>query len=350
MKLFSSPLIFLLGVSVIGMLLSGCSPPARENAMLEQARSAFAAAQSDPDVQKNAPLELQKAKIDLDQADKSLKAGAEVPIVEHFAYLAKQRTAIAREVNNVKLAEQAVDAASVERNTVLLKARTREAEQAVQLAEAQKRKATIAGERADAARLQANTSRDQANTAREQAEAASLQAEASRLQADAARLQAEAMTSDAEQAKAERLAAEEETKKLQEQIAELQAIPSERGLVITLGDVLFDTNKSELRPGAQYTIDKLAAFLTEYPTRNVLIEGFTDSTGAVDYNQRLSEQRAEAVRKVLATSGIDSSRLLIRGYGVEFPVAGNDTAEGRQRNRRVEVIISDKDGSILERK
>ncbi|GAB6083261.1 OmpA family protein [Desulfuromonas carbonis] len=329
MKLFSSPLMLLLGVSVVGMLQSGCSPAVGDNALLEQARSAYVEAQSDPAVQKNAPLELQKAKLDLDQADQSLKAGAPAPEVEHYAYLARQRTAIAREVSNVKLAEQAVEAASEERNTVLLQARTREADQAVRLAEEQTRKATVAGE--------------QAHAAREQADAA-------RLQADASRLQAEALTTDAETAKAATLAAEAQTRKLEAEIAELQAIPSERGLVITLGDVLFDTNKSQLRPGAQYTIDKVAAFLTEYPTRNVLIEGFTDSTGGVAYNQRLSEQRAEAVRNLLGASGIDSRRLQTRGYGVEFPVAGNETAEGRQRNRRVEVVISDEDGRILERK
>jgi outer membrane protein OmpA-like peptidoglycan-associated protein len=315
MKLFSSPLMFLLGVSVVGMLLSGCSTVAPENALLEQARSALADAQNDPDVRKNAPLELQKAKVDLEQADKALKEGAEAAAVEHFAYLAKQRTAIAREVTKVKLAEQAVDSASTERNAILLKARTREAGQAQQTAEAEKRKATLSAEQAESARLQVG-----------------------------------AMSADAERTRNEALAAAEQTKKLEAQIAELQASKSERGLVVTLGDVLFDTNKSELRSGAQYTIDKLAAFLAEYSTRNVLIEGFTDSTGTVEYNQRLSERRAEAVKSVLAARGIDSRRLMTRGYGIEFPVASNDTAEGRQRNRRVEVIISDEEGRILERK
>lgn len=315
MKLFSSPLMLLLGVSIVGTLLFGCSPVVRENALLEQTRSAFAVAQSDPDVQKNAPVELQKAKTDLDKAEKLLMEGADTPEVEHFAYLAKQRTAIAREATNVKLAEQALAAADAERNTVLLKSRTQEADQAAQLAEAQQREATIAGEQANAARLQTGV-----------------------------------MAVEAEKAKAEALAAGEQTKKLEAQIAELQATKSERGLVITLGDVLFDTNKSELRSGAHYTIDKLAAFLAEYPTRNVQIEGFTDSTGAVEYNQRLSERRADAVRNILSAQGIDSRRLMTRGYGVEFPVAGNETAEGRQRNRRVEVIISDEEGRILERK
>ena len=329
MKLFASPLMCLLGVSVVSMLLSGCSAPIRESAALEQARSAFAEAQRDPDVQKNASLELQKAKNDLDQADRLLNEGAEIPEVEHFAYLARQRTAIAREVTNVKLAEQALDAAGAERNAVLLEARTREAVQARQLAEEQKTRAMIADQQADSARMQA---------------------EAAREQADSARMQVGTMTAEAERVRMEALAAKERTEKLEAQIAELEATKSERGLVITLGDVLFDINQSELRSGAEHTIDKLAAFLAEYPTRNALIEGFTDSTGTVEYNQGLSERRADAVRNALVARGIDSSRLKTRGYGVDFPVASNETAAGRQRNRRVEVIISDEDGHILERK
>ncbi len=294
MKIFSSPLMFLLGVSAVGILVFGCAPTVRENALLEQAQSTFAAAQSNPDVQKNAPLELQKAKVELDQAEKLLERGAEAQEVEHFAYLAKQNTAIAKEIANVKLAEQALDAASEERNKILLEARTQEAKKA--------------------------------------------------------RLLAETLSAEAQKAKTERLAAEERARKLEAKITELHAVKSERGLVITLGDVLFDTNKTELRSGAQYTIEKLAAFLTEYPKRKVLIEGFTDSTGTVEYNQQLSERRAAAVRDALAAKGTDPSRLMIRGYGVEFPVASNKTAEGRQLNRRVEVIISDEDGQILERK
>jgi len=280
-------------------------------------------------VQKNAPLELQKAQDDLDRAEKLLQQGAEAQEVEHFAYLAKQRTAIAREAANVKLAEQAVDAAAAEWNAVLLKARTQEANRASQLAAAQTVEARIAGEQADAARLRA---------------------EAMTAAADKSKAEAAMSRAHADKARTEALAAEEQTRKLEAQVAELQAIKSERGLVVTLGDILFDLNKSELRSGADFTIDKLAAFLVEYPLRNVQIEGFTDSTGAVEYNQQLSDRRAESVRNALAAKGIDSRRLMTRGYGIEFPVAGNETAAGRQRNRRVEVIISDDDGHILERK
>ena len=308
MKSFSSSIKLLPAAMAAGLLLFGCSSPAKQNALLEQARVSYTTALSDPAVIGNAPLELQKAKAELDRADRLLKQEGDTKEVEHLAYLAQQRTAIARETANVKLAEKAVEAASAERSAVLLEARTREAERALQSAEAQQK------------------------------------------QAEAARLRAEAMTTEAEKARAEAMAAEERAKKLEAQISELQATKSERGLVITLGDVLFDTNKSELRSGAQFTIDKLAAFLTEYPERKALIEGFTDSTGTVEYNQRLSERRAEAVRNALMAKGVDSSRLMTRGYGVAFPVASNETAEGRQRNRRVEVIISDETGKILERR
>ncbi|MDY0185740.1 MAG: OmpA family protein [Desulfuromonadaceae bacterium] len=333
MKKISSPLMFLLGVSTFGILMFGCAPAIQENAFLEQSRAAFAEAQADPKVQKNAPVELQQAKTNLDQADRLLKEGAEAQQVEHFAYLAKQQTAIAQEIANVKLAEQALDAASEERNKILLIARTQEAAKATKLAEAQKMEAERSAEEANAARLKAED-------ARLKAEAMSAEARKAKLEVLAA----------AEQAKLEALAAAEQARLLEAQISELQAKKSKRGLVITLGDVLFDTNKSELRSGAQYTIDKLAAFLSEYPERKVMIEGFTDNTGAVEYNQQLSERRAGAVQEVLEAKGIDSSRILTRGYGVEFPVANNDTAEGRQRNRRVEVIIADDDGRIQERK
>jgi outer membrane protein OmpA-like peptidoglycan-associated protein len=287
-------MILLTVVTLVGMLLFGCSPAVKENALLEQARVSFNTAQNDPAVIGNAPLELQKAKAELDMADKLLKKEADATEVEHFAYLAQQRTAIARETASIKMAEQAVEAASAERSRILLEGRTLEADRALQQVDARQKEAALAEQRA--------------------------------------------------------MAAEERAKKLEAQLTELNATKSERGLVMTLGDVLFDTNKSELRSGAYFTIDKLAAFLAEYPTRKVQIEGFTDSTGAVEYNRRLSERRAEAVRNALVAKGVDPGRIMTRGYGVEFPVASNETPEGRQRNRRVEVIISDEVGHILERK
>ena len=129
----------------------------------------------------------------------------------------------------------------------------------------------------------------------------------------------------------------------------MQAVKADRGLVMTLGDVLFDVNQADLKPGGILTVEKLAAFLAEYPGRRVMIEGFTDSTGAAEYNQALSERRALAVRTALLEKGIKSDRIEFRGYGKQYPVASNDTAAGRQLNRRVEIIISDETGAIPSR-
>jgi len=300
MKLLRLTLNLTAVLLVAGPMLFGCTSAAPKNAALERARSVFDEARNDPDVFKNAPLELQRAQGDLESAEKLHKQGGDPAEVDHLAYLAQQRTAIAQEMADMKLADQAVEAARTERSKVLLEARTLEAERALQ-------------------------------------------------EAEQARGQALAQQKEAERALMAAAAAEERARKLESQIEELQAVKSERGLVITLGDVLFDTDKSELRAGAMFTIQKLVAFLAEYPDRKVMIEGFTDSTGPEEYNQRLSESRAQAVRNALAAKGIDPARIVIRGYGEAFPVASNATAEGRQRNRRVEVIISDEKGVLTER-
>ena len=119
--------------------------------------------------------------------------------------------------------------------------------------------------------------------------------------------------------------------------------------MLTLGDVLFDTGRAELKPGAERTIDKLTSFLNENPERKVQIEGFTDSQGTDEYNQQLSQRRADAVASAIIGRGIQSDRVRARGYGEEFPVASNDNAGSRQRNRRVEVVVSNGDQPVPER-
>ncbi len=126
---------------------------------------------------------------------------------------------------------------------------------------------------------------------------------------------------------------------LQQQIQDLQAEATERGIVLTLGDVLFATGSAELRPGGDGNLDRLVDFLNEHAERRVLIEGHTDSVGNAQSNQRLSERRAEAVRSHLVRRGVSPERLSTSGAGQDRPVASNDTASGRQQNRRVEVII-----------
>jgi outer membrane protein OmpA-like peptidoglycan-associated protein len=133
---------------------------------------------------------------------------------------------------------------------------------------------------------------------------------------------------------------------LQQELADLKAKQTERGMVLTLGDVLFETGRAELRPGADRTVSQLANFMQQNSSRTVEITGFTDSTGSVELNQELSERRAEAVRQALVSYGISPQRVVTRGLGPALPVASNNTAAGRQQNRRVEITISDEKGSI----
>ncbi len=294
-------------VVLTSVLLASCGPPIK-NLDLEKAQASFAAAKMDPVVVKNAPLGLQTAETSLQEAESLWKADAKPAEVSHQAYLSQQHTAIAKEIANQKVAEESVEAASSARARVLLEARTYEAEEATKSAVVARRKA-----QEQSTLLAVKTAEEQ-----QSAEAAS--------------------------------AAKARAKQLEAEVAELQAIKSERGLVITLGDVLFDTGQAELKGSAMVTISKVANFMRTYPTRTLLVEGFTDSRGSEAYNLDLSEQRSNAVRSALIASGVEVARMAVRGYGESYPVASNETAVGRQLNRRVEVIISDEEGRIVERR
>jgi len=150
----------------------------------------------------------------------------------------------------------------------------------------------------------------------------------------------DARTREAELAKADADTARRQAEELQKQLADLNAKTTERGLIVTLGDVLFETGRAELKGGATANLGKLAAFLNQYPDRNVIIEGHTDSVGSESYNQSLSERRADSVKAYLVGQGIAAARLTSVGKGESVPVASNDSATGRQMNRRVEVIIA----------
>ena len=127
---------------------------------------------------------------------------------------------------------------------------------------------------------------------------------------------------------------------MQQQIDELNAKQTERGLVMTLGDLLFATGRSELRAGTANNLGKLAIFLGQHPERQVLIEGHTDNVGSEEMNLSLSQRRADSVMHYLTNQGVSPSRLGASGKGESMPVAGNESASGRQMNRRVEIIIS----------
>src|SRR5262249_19850147 len=136
---------------------------------------------------------------------------------------------------------------------------------------------------------------------------------------------------------------------MQTRIAEIEGRQTDRGILVTLGDVLFEFNKSELLPAAQPRLDRLAEFLKQFPDRKLLVEGYTDAIGSESYNLELSRRRAHAVQAALLMRGIDSSRMAAEGYGKSYPVADNANATGRQMNRRVEVVVSDDKGNLKPR-
>ena len=183
---------------------------------------------------------------------------------------------------------------------------------------------------------QALTAQQQADLARQQAAAATGQA--ANAQAQVAVAQNQAAASDAYAAG------------LAQRLATLEALKTERGTVITLGDVLFEFNRAEVKPSAQARMAQLADFLKQYPDRRVSIEGHTDSVGSVASNNELSQRRADAVRAQLVGMGIAGDRVSTIGYGKDFPVASNDTDTNRAINRRVEVVISEPGRAVAARR
>jgi len=282
-------------------ILSGCSSVSvPQNSSLTVAHSSYNSARSDSQVTNLAAVELKEAGDSLSKADNALSKGESADTVNHLAYIANQQVGVAQETAKRKAAELAVTNASAKRNEVRLEARTAEADAAKQqVAIAQE---TVDQQAAELAAASANAEHDQA------------------------------------------LIAQQEM-----QLKELNAKKTERGMVITLGDVLFRTNKAQLESGGMHNVQKLADFLKQYPQHKVLVEGYTDSTGSDSLNQELSDRRADAVRMALIDMGISSDRVTTRGYGKAFPVAGNDTSAGRQLNRRVEIILSDDKGNIAPR-
>lgn len=142
------------------------------------------------------------------------------------------------------------------------------------------------------------------------------------------------------------LSVQEQSNWLEEQMASLATAETDRGLVVTLGDVLFDAGHADLKASANRTVLKLVQFLQLNPRRVVRIEGYSDSSGDRQENLELSRARAQTVADVLVDLGIDATRVEVQGYGESFPVAENASAKGRAQNRRVEIVFSDEQGRL----
>jgi outer membrane protein OmpA-like peptidoglycan-associated protein len=284
----------------IAVLVGACSSMPTSTTLLSETRSDYIAAQSNPNVARYAQLEMKQATEALNHAETASSDKDSTAKVDKLAYLAKQKIAVTQEVAKQRSAEASVASAGKERDQLRLDQRTNEADQATAKAE---------------------HARQVTQQARSQT-------------AEAQRQTQDALARNAQ---------------LEAQLADLAAKKTERGLVITLGDVLFGSDKSRLTTDGMRTAQKLADVLQQNPQHMVLIEGFTDSTGAAVYNQELSERRANAVRNALQEMGISRDRVAVRGYGQAHPVAANDTAQSRQLNRRVEIVISDASGKISQR-
>ena len=341
---------------IVAAVLTGCSSMPDRNSMLEQARADYGNAQANPQVVQLAAGELRQAGDSLDKANTASIKGEKAATVDHLAYVAKQHVAIAQETARQKNAELVVANSAAERDRVRLDARTREADAAQRNAEYSQRQAEASQRDAQASQRDARASQRQSEASQRQAEvsqrsseAAQLQSEASQRQATAERQAAADAQMSAQSARQATLDAEGRARHLEALLAEMAATKTERGMVITLGDVLFDTNQSQLRAGGMRNVEKLAAFVKQYPRRNLMIEGFTDSVGSDGRNQQLSDDRAGSVRTALLGMGVGSERMTSRGYGESYPVASNDTHAGRQQNRRVEIVVSEDGGTIAPR-
>ena len=283
------------------LLLGACVSMPPPNAALEAARTAVSTAESDPNAVKYAALDLEAAKNNLAAAEDAYAHHRDLAVGQP-AYLATQNARLAEARGAAKAYDTRVAQGQIERDQITLAARTREADNAKLSAANAKQEAAVANQQAANATQEAALANQQAANASEQ------------------------------------------TARVQAELDAMKATPTPRGMVLTLGDVLFDTGRSQLKPGGGRKIDQLAQFLTEHPGRRVQVDGFTDSVGSDAYNEELSQRRADSVKEALLEHGIDPSRIGAEGYGKAYPVASNSESGGRQLNRRVEVVIGDDNG------
>lgn len=278
--------------------LAACATGPTPSSSLEQARQKVRSAQADPRIVSLAALELKRAEEALRATEKIWAADGSPAIVDHHAYMTGQRVALARETA-ASLADQAVTAnGAAERDRMRLASRTAEADAAGrQLAESQR---AGAQKSADLAAAQAQSDRNEQTARQQQARVGNLET----------------------------------------QLAELNAKKTDRGVVVTLGDVLFDSGQSELRAGAGRQMMKIAEAMRSDATRTAAIEGYTDNVGSAASNRELSGRRALAVMNALVSLGVSPQHLTTASRGEDAPVASNGTALGRQMNRRVEIVFS----------
>jgi len=311
------------------LILGACATSQPAPPALVEARSTVRSAELDAQVQTQAPLELKRATDSLNRANMLLDKGEPLADVSSAAYVASQQAKTAMAVAQAKGNDKQMAAAELERERVRSDMRTAEAQRARAQTGAARQQTALAEQRATGAEQRAAGAEQRATGAEQRAAGAEQQAAV-----------AQASASDAQQQAAD----------LQARLNELQAKQTERGMLVTLGDVLFESGRAEVKPGAQNSLSKLATFLKQYPTRNILIEGHTDNIGSANYNEGLSQRRAGAVQSALMGMGVPANRVTTAGYGKDYPIADNSTDTNRALNRRVEVYIADNDMPVKSRR
>jgi outer membrane protein OmpA-like peptidoglycan-associated protein len=294
----------------------------------------------------------QKALVDLKNAEDFLhsknkdRKASETNAREATQMAEDARIITYRKIREEQLANERAAAAGREADA---KAREAEAQARARQSAEQARLSAEQSRMDEHRRAQAEADRLAADQARAQAEQAAAQSAQERAAADAARaaalLQQQAAQAEAEKARMSVQKAEAEKAELRERLRQqlnliLETQETARGLIVNISDVLFDFNKYTLKPGAREKLAKVSGILLAYPGLQIQLEGHTDAIGSDEYNQKLSEDRASSVRDYVVGQGVPGNTVTAKGFGKSQPVAANDNAAGRQKNRRVEMVVS----------
>jgi outer membrane protein OmpA-like peptidoglycan-associated protein len=283
-------------------------------------------------------------KVDQDAIDKHTDRKAMIGVAREVVQTAEDARAITvKKIDQERVDNERQAAAAAQADT---QAQADNATRQKDQAQADQARAEHARDRAesDTARAQADAARAQADSDRAKSDMANSQAasanalSAAQADADQSRLAAQQAQASAQQADADKAAMRV---RLSEQLNKiLQTRDSARGLIVSMSDVLFDTGKYSLKPGAREKLAKVAGILLAYPGLNIEVGGYTDNVGGDAMNQTLSENRAGSVRNYLVQQGVAANSVTARGFGNTLAVASNDNASGRQQNRRVELLVS----------
>ena len=319
-------------VAVTMVLLAACATQQpQDDAELRNLRADLEEFRSQGELSSQVPLALAEA----ERAVRAAEADR-LPDHEraHRIHIANKRIEIARSEAFRAQARHDIEQIDNRRTELLLRASRLEVQQA-------RREAEEALLMSRATLEEIERTRREAMTAEEEREQASRRELEAREEADAARRLTEAQASEIELARREAELATEAAESLRRRLEYLELRETDRGVVMTLGDVLFATGETELQPDTRSNLADVVELLQTEPGKRVRIEGHTDSTGPSNVNMRLSQQRADAVRDALIEMGVDANRFNAVGMGEDFPIASNDSEEGRRRNRRVDVILLD---------